>query len=379
MDNTADVIRFNDVAAVYAEQRKEIDAAIAAVLRRGDFINGVEVKLFEEAFASFCGAGHCIGTASGTASIGAALNAVGLEPGAEVITTPMTFIATAEAITHAGGRVVFSDINPDTLNLDPQQAESRITERTQAVVFVHLHGNPAGILESDELARRRGLILIEDCAQSHGAFLLEQGHHRHSGTLGAAGAFSFFPGKNLGAFGDAGALITNDPAIAERSRKFVNHGRLTKYCHEFEGYNFRLDTLQAAVLLAKLSRLEEQVERRNRIAARYEERLAGCGDLRFQKLTAPGRHARHLFVVQTARRKELQQRLRERGVETGIHYPIALHLQPAYSHLGYKPGAFPVAERLADSTLSLPLYAQLPLDQVDKVCDAVLEFLGVGG
>lgn len=378
-------VRFNDVTAAYQEQKAEIDAAIAEVVERGDFINGRAVGLFEQEFAAYCGAGYCVGASNGTSALHLALAAAGIWPGDEVITTPMSFIATTEAITHAGARLAFADIDPETLNLDIRQAEQAVTERTRALLFVHLHGNPSGIREARELARRRGLILIEDCAQAHGAKAPAEGavaageaDLRHVGTFGAAGCFSFFPAKNLGAFGDAGALITEDAGLAARARQLANHGREEKYRHLVEGYNYRLDTLQAAVLRVKLRRLEEQVERRNVLATAYRERLAGL-PLRFQTQEPGTRHALHLFVVESDARDALRTHLAGRGIETGIHYPIPLHLQPAYGYLGLDRGAFPHAEATAARSLSLPLYPQMTIGQVDLVCDEIRRFFGGQG
>lgn len=366
-------IRFNDVTAAYHELRTEIDAAITAVLQRGDFVNGRAVRRFEEEFARFCGVPHCVGTANGTASIHLALRAAGIARGDEVITTPMTFIATAEAITQAGADIVFADICPGTLNLDPQAVEAAITPRTRAVVFVHLHGNPSGLRTLVEIAGRHGLMLIEDAAQAHGARMARDNAMVHAGTIGKAGTFSFFPAKNLGAFGDAGAVITSDAELAARVRRLANHGREEKYVHAEEGFNYRLDTLQAAVLSAKLPKLQQHTERRVEIAAMYEERLGGL-ELGFQKQEQDVCHARHLFVVQTSQRDRLQAHLTQRQIETGIHYPLPLHLQPAYARLKLGDGAFPVAERYARESLSLPLYPQMENGAVERVCEAVRSF-----
>jgi dTDP-4-amino-4,6-dideoxygalactose transaminase len=378
MSQTKIKVRFNDILASYHEAAPITIAAIARVLERGDFISGKDISDFEERFARFCGIPHCVGCASGTAALHVALLALGIGPGDEVVTTPMTFIATAEAISHCGARVVFADISPETLNLDPQSVEDAITPRTRAVIFVHLHGNPSGLLEIKQLCDKHGLVLIEDCAQAHGAKIyLPDGSSRHAGTLGRVGCFSFFPAKNLGAFGDAGAIITAEENLAIFARRVVNHGRQDKYLHLFEGFNYRLDTLQAAVLVVKLKRLEKAVERRNVICTRYEQELADL-PVSFQSLTVPGVHARHLFAIQLESRDALREFLAKQGIETGIHYPIPLHLQPAYAHLGYQKGIFPIAERVADSTLSLPLYPQLPDEHVDYVIAKVREFFGKG-
>jgi dTDP-4-amino-4,6-dideoxygalactose transaminase len=374
MDNIEKKIRFNDVRAAYLEQQSEIDAAIAAVIARGDFINGEAVARFEKDFATYCGASYCVGTSNGTSALHLALVAAGIGPGDEVITTAMTFIATSEAITQAGAKVVFCDVDPDTLNLDSRKLDRAISPASRAVLFVHLHGNPGGLLETAEFCRANNLLLIEDCAQAHGARFQVGGRDVHAGNVGVAGTFSFFPGKNLGAFGDAGAVITGDQALALKTRKLANHGRSEKYMHEIEGYNYRLDTLQAAILDVKLGKLDAQVDARNRLAEMYESQLNGCGDINLQKCMPHARHARHLFVIQTGRRDELQKHLRDSGIETGIHYPIPLHLQPAYAALGYHPGDFPVAERLAQTGLSLPMYPQLPKHDVEFVCEKIRKF-----
>lgn len=368
------LVRFNDVTAAYLDQKDEIDAAIARVVARGDFINGAAVREFEAAFAAACGAAHCVGCGSGTAALHLALASCGIGPGDEVITSAMTFIATAEAIDHAGARVVFADVEADTLNLSARTIEARITPTTRAILFVHLHGNPSGILEVAELARKRGLKLIEDCAQAHGATVrIGNEAEKHVGTFGDAGAFSFFPGKNVGAFGDAGALITDNAAVAETAARLANHGREEKYRHLVIGYNYRLDTLQAAVLRLKLERLPWQITRRNAICSEYEKCLGPLG-FDFQQMQVAGTHARHLFVVLTARRDALRAHLADAGIETGIHYPIPLHLQPAYAGLAHRAGDFPASERTAETTLSLPLYPQLSAGHVDLVCQAVETF-----
>lgn len=366
-------IRFNDVSAGYAEQRQEIDDAVQAVLQRGDFINGQALREFEAEFGAYTGAEQVVGTSNGTSALHLALVATGLQPGDEVITTPMTFIATAEAITHAGAKVVFSDIDRATLNLDPRLLEQAMSPRTRAILFVHLHGNPTGILETREFAERHRLILVEDCAQAHGATVTVAGVKQHVGSIGAAAAYSFFPAKNLGAFGDAGCVTTSDTEIGRRVRMLANHGRLEKYLHQVEGFNYRMATLQAAVLRVKLSILEQHVEQRNRLVQRYREGLEGL-PVRLQQVGDGMRNAYHLFVIHTDARDALQQHLQSHGIETGIHYPIALHRQPAYEYLKLAPGSLPVSERAAETTLSLPLYPQLPAEQVDEVCQQVRRF-----
>lgn len=357
------MIRFNDVTAAYAEQRAEIDAAMAEVVQRGDFIGGRAIADFEQAFAAYTGAPACAGVSSGTSALHVAMLAAGIKAGDEVITTPMTFIATAEAISLCGATPVFADIDPGTLNLNPSAVEAAISPRTRAVLFVYLHGNPGGAEEVADIARRNNLQFFEDCAQAHGARFT---NGRHVGGLGAAAAYSFFPAKNLGAFGDAGA-VTGGSEVVGRARQLANHGRSEKYLHQVEGLNARIDTLQAAVLKVKLTSLDRQVEQRNVLAARYLAQLTDQ-PLRFQPAPDGARHAWHLFTVRTPLRDELQRHLGSRHIETGIHYPIPLHLQPAYATLGYKKGDFPVAEETALQTLSLPMYPQLDAGSIDAVC-----------
>ncbi len=363
------MIRFNDVSAAYAEQRADIDAAVADVMQRGDFIGGRAIKEFEEGFAAFTGSAACAGVSSGTSALHLAMLAAGIGAGDEVITTPMTFIATAEAISLCGAKVVFADIDPVTLNLDPDKAEAAITPRTRAILFVYLHGNPGGAMEVAEVAKRNNLLLFEDCAQAHGARLAGG---NHVGNLGEAAAYSFFPAKNLGAFGDAGA-ITGSEHLVGRARQLANHGRSEKYLHQVEGLNARIDTLQAAVLNVKLGALDRQVDHRNGLAAQYQRKLAGL-PLRFQPAPDGARHAWHLFTIRTPHRDELQRHLTDSQIETGIHYPIPLHLQPAYEYMGHEKGDFPVAEETALQTLSLPMYPQLETGAVDTVCAEIEKF-----
>lgn len=364
------MIRFNDVSASYAEQRAEIDAAIAGVLQRGDFIGGRAITEFEGAFANYTGTAACVGVSSGTSALHIALMAAGIGAGDEVITTPMTFIATSEAISLCGAKPVFADIDQATLNLDPAAVEAAINPATRAILFVYLHGNPGGAEAIAEVARKHNLLFFEDCAQAHGARF---GGGQHVGALGTAAAYSFFPAKNLGAFGDAGAVISNDSALIDRARQLANHGRSEKYLHQVEGMNARIDTLQAAVLKTKLRLLDSHVDQRNELARQY---INGLSDLplRFQPAPENCRHAWHLFTVRTPRRDELQAFLKSREIETGIHYPVPLHLQPAYAALGKGNGSYSVAEETAQQTLSLPMYPQLSAGEVDRVIAVVREF-----
>lgn len=364
------MIPFVDLKAQYVAIQPEIDAAIRRVVSRADFILGEEVDSFEREFAAFCQAKHCVGVASGTAALYLALLACGIGPGNEVITTPHTFTATAEAILHAGAKAVFVDIESHGYNLDPAQIEAAVTSKTKAILPVHLYGQPADMKPILEIAQRRGLRVIEDAAQAHGARY--QG--RPVGTWGDAACFSFYPAKNLGAYGDAGAVITNDPKIADTVRLLRNHGRLEKYEHLVPGYGERLDALQAAILRAKLPHLAEWNARRNNHARLYRELLRGH-DIVLPQEQADTTPVYHLFVISVSNRERLQLHLKAQGIQTGVHYPIPLHLQPVYKRLGYRQGDFPRAERAARTVLSLPMYPELSDEQISRVVAAVMQAL----
>lgn len=365
-----EVIPLVDLKTQYVAIRPEIDAAIQRVLLRTNFILGEEVDSFEKEFAAFCQADYCIGVASGTAALHLALLACKVGPGDKVITTPHSFIATAEAISQTGARPVFVDIEHNGYNLDPSQIEAAITPRTKAILPVHLYGQPADMQPILEIARQHGLRVIEDAAQAHGA----EYRGRRVGTWGDAACFSFYPGKNLGAYGDAGAVVTKDVEIANKVRLLRNHGRRDKYEHLMIGYGERLDALQAAILRAKLPHLDKWNERRRALANRYRQLLTGL------PIVLPSEppfttSVYHLFVVRTSRRDEIQRHLKTRGIETGIHYPISLHLQPAYRYLGYSEGDFPLAEQAAREVLSLPMYPELSKEQISQIVEAVREVL----
>lgn len=360
-----------DLQAQYREISEEVDAAIRRVISATSFILGPEVADFEKAFAAYCGAEHCVGVSSGTAALELALRALGVGAGDEVITTAHTFIATAEAISATGAAPVFVDIDPVTFNLNPDLIEQAITPRTRAVMPVHLYGLPADMTRIKRIAQEHGLWVIEDAAQAHGAMWEGQ----RPGVLGDVACFSFYPGKNLGAYGDAGAVVTNCSDAAGKVRLLRNHGRRDKYVHEQVGFGERLDALQAAILGAKLPHLEAWAEARNRLAARYGDLL---GDLEIElPRVAPGaRHAWHLYVIRTPRRDELLQRLHSQGIGAGVHYPLPLHLQPAYAGLGGREGDLPVTEAVADTCLSLPLYPEMTDEQQDRVAGVIAEFVG---
>ncbi len=358
-----------DLAAQYQSIRGEIDGAIQRILDNTSFILGDEVRAFEAAWAQHVGAAGAVGVSSGTAALELSLRALDIGPGDEVITTAHTFIATAEAITNVGARPVFADIDPMTYNVDPSHVEDLITDRTRAIMPVHLYGQPADLDALMEIAVRRGLWVIEDAAQAHGA---EVGGRR-CGSIGHLACFSFYPGKNLGAYGDAGAVTGNDPAVLDRIRRMRDHGRTTKYEHVEVGYAERIDALQAAILGAKLPHLEAWTEARRRHADRYDELLSGA-NVAIPTVRDGVRHVYHLYVVRSERRDALLEHLRAAEVMAGIHYPIPLHRQPAYVALGYGDVSLPHTERAAAEVLSLPIYPELPDDALRYVADAVRAF-----
>lgn len=363
-----------DLKAQYASIKQEIDSAIQRVVSSTAFILGEEVKAFEEAFARYVGAKHAVGTSSGTSALSLALRACGVGQGDEVITTPMTFTATAEAICHVGARPVFVDIQPATFNIDPSRIEDAITPNTKALLPVHLYGNPCDMASIMDIARRHNLRVIEDAAQAHGATY----RGAPVGTIGDVGCFSFYPGKNLGAYGDAGAVVTNDDEIAARVRLLRDHGRKTKYEHLEVGYGERLDALQAAILRAKLGHLEQWTALRRKWAALYSLKLSEL-PVRVVQPTPDSEPVYHIFAVESSERDRLLEWLNLRSIRAGVHYPIPLHLQPAYSFLGYKAGVFPVAERAAKQEISLPMYPELGESGVDEVVGAISGFFKNSG
>jgi dTDP-4-amino-4,6-dideoxygalactose transaminase len=358
-----------DLKVQYLSIQNEIDAAIQRVVDSTGFILGPDVQTFEEEFARFCGVRHAVGVDSGTAALHLAFLTCDIGPGDEVITTPHTFIATIGMLGRMGARPVFVDIDSRTYNMDPAQIEAAITEQTKAIMPVHLYGQPAEMDPILEIADRHGLKVIEDAAQAHGA----EYRGRRVGSMGHVAIFSFYPGKNLGAYGDAGAVVTNDSEMAEKVRLLRNHGRREKYEHLLQGFNYRIDTLQAAILRAKLAHLEEWNEARCRHAATYRELLSDL-DLVLPYEPEHVRAVYHLFVVRLQKRDALREHLKGRGISTGIHYPIPLHLQPAYRHLGYQEGDFPITEECARQVLSLPMYPELSREQMEEVARAIKEF-----
>lgn len=359
-------IPFIDLVRQYATIKDEIDAAMAGVVRSGQFILGRHVKSFEEELAAYVGAAHGVGVGSGTDALRLALEAVGVRRGDEVITTSFTFIATAEMISQIGAVPVFVDIDPDTYVIDPEAIERRLTPRTRAIIPVHLYGHPADMTAIMDLARSRGISVIEDAAQAVGA----EHAGRRIGGVGHVGCFSFFPTKNLGAYGDGGLVTTSDASVAERLRKLRHHGQQVRYVHDSLGWCSRLDEIQAAILRVKLRHLENWTERRRACATRYRELLGGL-PLRLPAEPDGGRAVYHLFTVATERRDALQKYLDERGIATAVHYPTPIHLQGPYRG---GPIGLPATERAAAEVLSLPLFPEMTDDELGVVSGAVRAF-----
>lgn len=363
------MIPFADLKAQYLSIKPEIDAAMQSVISDSAFVLGKYSKLFEEEFARFCDARHCIGVGNGTDALMLALIACGVGPGDEVITVSHTFIATAEAVTRTGAKVVFVDID-DHYCMDPVLIEKAITKRTKAIIPVHLYGLPADMDPILEIARRRNLKVIEDAAQAHGATY----KGRKVGTLGDAGCFSFYPGKNLGAYGDAGAVTTNNEEIYRKVLSLRDHGRTDKYIHAEEGFNSRLDGIQAAILSVKLKHLKEWTEARRRAARTYHQWLSDIKDISIPPERGHSTHVYHLYVIRTHSRDKLQKHLNENSVQTGIHYPVPLHEQPAYRYLEYRPDSLPKTREAATEILSLPMSAEITQEQIQQVSEYVRKF-----
>src|SRR5437773_3061610 len=367
-------VPFLDLKAQHASLEAELTEAFRAIVRGAAFVGGPEVEAFEREFAAFCHADGAVGVGSGTDALRFAYLAMRIKPGDEVITVPNSFIATTEALTQAGAAVRFVDVLPDTLLMDPSQLAAAITPRTVGIVPVHLYGTPADMDPIQAIARAHGLWVIEDAAQAHGAVY----KGRQVGTMGAMAAFSFYPGKNLGACGEAGAVTSSDAGRLAFVRKLREHGQAEKYYHDIEGYNGRLDALQAAFLRIKLRHLEQWNRARRAIAALYRGRLSEAPDVRIVAETPGSRPVYHLFVVRVPERDRVRAFLQSRGIATGLHYPLPLHQQVAYRHLHLPAGAFPVTEHAAGEILSLPMFPEMTPDQADRVVDVLAEFF-VGG
>jgi len=360
-------VPFLDLAAQHAPLRAEFDRAIGEVIDSSAFAGGPFVARFEEEFASFCDSRHAIGVGNGTDALWLALLALGVGPGDEVITVPGTFMATAEAISYCGAKPVFVDVDERTYTMDPSGLANALTPRTKAIIPVHIFGQMADMDPIIAFARKHGLYVIEDAAQAHGA----EYKGRKAGSLGDIGCFSFYPGKNLGAFGEAGGVTTNDDVLQEKIRILRDHGQVRKYHHTMIGWNCRLDGIQAAVLSIKLRHLEKGNQLRRSHAAQYDLALRGAEGVITPFRDPSGQHVYHIYAIRVQERDDLMSSLTEQGIGCGIHYPVPVHLQEAYRGLGYGVGSFPVAERCASEFVSLPMFPELTPAQVAAVADAV--------
>jgi dTDP-4-amino-4,6-dideoxygalactose transaminase len=360
-------VPFLNLNAQHAPLRAEIDRAIGEVIDRSAFAGGPFVAEFEKEFAAYCDSVHAIGVGNGTDALWLALLALGVGPGDEVITVPATFMATAEAITYCGAKPVFVDIDERTYTMDPSGLAGALTSRTKAIIPVHLFGQMADMDPILEFARQHGLFVIEDACQAHGA----RYKGRRAGSMGVAGCFSFYPGKNLGAMGEAGAVVTSDDTLQEKIRILRDHGQVRKYHHTMVGWNGRMDGIQAAVLSVKLRHLEKGNQLRRSHASEYGELLRGVEGILLPFTAQYAEHVFHIFAIRVHERDDVMRYLSDRGIGCGIHYPIPVHLQEAYASLGYEVGAFPVAERCASEFVSLPMFPELTADQVSAVAAAV--------
>jgi len=368
-------IPFVDLKAQYESIKPEIDGAISAVINQTAFIGGSFVRDFEEAFARAYAVKHAIGCGNGTDSLYILMKMMGIGSGDEVITAANSWISSSETITQTGAKPVFVDVHPEYYSLDESKLQERITKSTRAVIAVHLQGQMCDIETIKKICDRHKLFLIEDCAQSH----FSEFRGKRAGLSGHAGSFSFYPGKNLGAYGDAGCIITNDDTLADKCRMYSHHGALKKHQHQMEGINSRLDGLQAAVLSAKLPHLKGWTEKRILAASLYNKYLADTEEIILPRQRPDTRHTWHLYVIRTKRRNELAKYMAEAGIETSVHYPAALPNLPAYRYLGYQPSDFPVATRLQDEILSLPLYPEISEEQIREVADSIKSFFRQNG
>ncbi len=367
------MIPFLDLKAQYAGIKPEIDRAVLATLESGQFILGEDVAAFEREFAEYCGARHAVAVNTGTSALHLSLLAAGIGPGDEVITVPFTFVATAAAICYTGATPVFVDIDPVSFTMDPARLEAAITPRTRAVIPVHLYGQMADMDPILDIADRHGLAVIEDACQAHGAEYKGQ----RAGSLGASGCFSFYPGKNLGACGEGGIVVTNSETQAKALRMLRDWGQEQRYHHVLKAYNYRMEAIQGAVLRVKLRHLEDWTEARRRVARRYSALLRRIPAVGVPQEAEDRRHVYHIYAVRVADRTEVRRALQEAGIQTGLHYPVPVHLQKAHEDLGYQAGDFPHAEAAASEVLSLPIYPEMSLDQVGQVVAAVEEAIHV--
>jgi len=364
-----------DLKQQHRQLRQEIEQAIGEVVDAGAFCGGKFVEQFEAKFAAFCGTDYAVGVGSGTEALWMTLLGLGIGPGDTVITVPNTFIATAEAISMTGATPVFIDVDPLTHNMDPRLLEAAITNQTRAILPVHLYGHPADMDPILRIARAHGLPVIEDACQAHGAFHGE----RRAGALGTAGCFSFYPSKNLGAFGEAGAVVTSDRQLCERLRMLRNHGQSDRDRHSMIGWNGRMDGIQAAVLTTKLKHLPDFIEGRRRCASRYNAALGTSAGLVCPAEAAYARHVYHVYAIRTPNRPALIEQLKAADIDSRVHYPVPIHLQTAYQGLGYRTGDFPIAEQLSREVLSLPIYPEMPPDHLQHVTTIVKQHATANG
>ncbi len=365
------MVPFLDLKVQYQNIKNEIEEAISNVLENTQFVLGTEVAAFETEFATYCHVDYGIGVNSGTSALHLALLAAGVGPGDEVITIPFTFVATVAAIDYTGAKPVFVDIEPNSFTIDTNQIEKAITQRTKAILPVHLYGQPADLDPILEIAQHYGLTLIEDAAQAHGA----EYKGRRVGSIGDLGCFSFYPSKNLGAYGEGGMVVTHHEKYANAIKLLRDWGQARKYHHILKGYNYRLEEIQAAILRVKLRYLESWTKARQSHAQQYDEQLINA-QVQTPQIMPYSRHVYHIYAVRTTQRTALQQQLQQQGIQTGIHYPVPVHLMPAYADLGYQLGDFPQSELAANEVLSLPMYAELLIDQTKSVTHAINSFIG---
>ncbi|MDR0629623.1 MAG: DegT/DnrJ/EryC1/StrS family aminotransferase [Treponema sp.] len=367
-------VPFYDATREYRAYKHDFDDAIASVIASGSFILGKEVREFEEAIKGYTGAKYAVGVANGSDALVIASDILGLKKGAEVLTPVFTFFASASCIARLGGTPVFCDVNEDTFSMDMGDAEKRITKNTKGIIPVHLFLQTADMTACMDLVEQYHLAVLEDAAEAFGMESPYKGVYKHAGTIGDFGVFSFFPTKTLGCYGDGGMVVTNNEALYRKVKSYRVHGSSVRYHHDYIGYNSRLDTLQAAVLQVKLTHIENTIERRAAHAAQYRELLKDIPAIKLPSIKDGNREVNYVFCVQAENRDRLEAHLKEQGIGTSVYYPIPLHLQKCFEYLGYKAGDFPVAERLCESVLALPMFPELTEDEVSYVCESVREF-----